>query len=56
MERHVSMKNCTINQRVPNLHGVHLIVELVRGIPHVRSEMDKEIIWNIRCIKYLHCP
>ena len=55
MERYVSMKNYMTNHRVPNLHRMHLIVKLVRKVPHVRSEKGREIIRNIRWIQYLHC-
>lgn len=50
------MKNYMADQKVPDLHKIQLIVKLIRGVPHVRSEMDKEIVRNIRCIKYLHHP
>lgn len=55
----MSIKNYMIKnnyRRVLDLHSVHLIVKLVHGVPHVRSKVDEEIMWNINCLKYPYRP
>lgn len=43
------------HQRVPNLHRVHLIIKLVRGVHHGKSKVVKNSLQNINHEKYLYC-
>lgn len=57
MKCNVSMKiSMTKNnhQKVLNLYQVHLIIEIVSRVRHIKRWMVKENIQNVSQVKYLH--
>lgn len=58
-ERHMSILSfITIRDHleVSGLYQVYLIIELIHGVLHDISKLDKKIIKNISYIKYLYHP